>query len=275
MGMGRVSAREELAAEAAGARPASVHRRFVAILIAAPALLVPVIVVLAIYWARQTFQQSPEAAVAGSRTISRAISAPDIADIFAPTISFAALLLAAVVWRIVLLLHAAIEAAYRHDPRAGRIARGALALAAIAEACGIVGMVLLSWFAERDLHIGGSYLFFFGQAAAILGSGVVCRMLLMTAALDEVPGWAKSGLSPRLTLLRSRTTPGIAAAALVFWILYLVRDGLDRTPDWLERIFSGLEIALIVSFLLYLATFSVELFRSQQGCDPDVTRRHR
>jgi hypothetical protein len=47
--------------------------------------------------------------------------------------------------------------------------------------------------------------------------------------------------------------------------VYLVRDGLDHTPDWLERAFSAPEIALIVSFLLYLATFSVELFRAQLG----------
>jgi F0F1-type ATP synthase membrane subunit c/vacuolar-type H+-ATPase subunit K len=238
----------------------------VAILIAAPAVLVPIIVVLAIYWARQSFyQQSPAAPLAGSQTISRAISDPGIADIFAPTISLAAVLLTAVVWRIILLLHAAIEAAFRHDPRAARIATGVLALAAIAEAVGIFGMVLLSWLAERDLHIGGSYLFFFGQATAILGSGVVCRMLLRTAERDDAPPWTKSGLSRRLSRLRSRTAPGIAAAALVFWIVYLVRDGLDHTPDWLERAFSALEIALIVSFLLYLATFSVELFRAQLG----------
>ena len=274
-GMGSVSAHEGLEVEAAGARPVCVRRRIAAILIAAPALLVPIIVGLAIYWARQSFQQSPAAIAAGSRTISRAISEPGIADIFAPTISLAAVLLAVAILRIILLLRAAIEAGFAPGSRSRWTAMVALVLAGIAEACGIAGMVALSWLSQRDLHIGASYLFFFGQASAILSSGVLSRMLLQSRAGVDNRGWAKSGLSPRLTLLRSRTAPGIAVAALVFWILYLVRAELDRTPDWLERIFSGLEIALIVSFLLYLATFSVELFRSQQGCDPDVARRHR
>src|SRR5215471_1894734 len=68
----------------------------------------------------------------------------------------------------------------------------ALVLARTAEACGIAGMVALSWISQRDLHIGASYLFFFGQASAILGSGGLRRMLLRTPAGDHNGGWAKS-----------------------------------------------------------------------------------
>ena len=263
-GMGSVSAHEGIEVETAGQRPRSLRRRIVATLIAAPAVLVPVIVMVAIYWARLSFYQQTPSTLAGSQTMSRAISEPAIADIFAPAISIAAVLLATAVWQIILLLRAAIEAAFTPDSRTRRAAMVTLVLAGIAQACGIVGMVALSWLTERELHIGSSYLFFFGQASAILGIGVLSRMLLRTPAKDGNIGWAKCGLSPRLTLLRSRAALAIAAAALVFWILYLLRDELDRTPDWLERIFSGLEIALIASFLLYLASFSVELFRAQQ-----------
>ena len=270
--MGSVSAHEGIEVETARQRPRSLRRRIVAILIAAPAVLVPVIVMVAIYCARLSFYQQTPSTLAGSQTISRAISDPAIADIFAPTISIAAVLLAAAVSQIILLLRAAIEAGFTPESRARRAAMVALVLAGMAQACGIGGMVALSWLTQRELHIGASYLFFFGQASAILGIGVLSRMLLQSPAKDGNSGWAKSGLSPRLTLLRSRAALGIAAAALVFWILYLLRDELDRAPDWLERIFSGLEIALISSFLLYLASFSVELFRSQQGCDPGRPR---
>jgi len=68
----------------------------------------------------------------------------------------------------------------------------ALVLARTAEACGIAGMVALSWISQRDLHIGASYLFFFGQASAILRSGGLRRMLLRTPAGDHNGGWAKS-----------------------------------------------------------------------------------
>src|SRR5207248_9711959 len=99
-------------------------RRIIGTLIAASALLVPIIVAVSIYWARQKIhQQNPQAFEVGAPTISRVISEPDIAMIFATAISFAAALLALVCWRIIMLYHAAIKAAFRQNPRTRMLAK--------------------------------------------------------------------------------------------------------------------------------------------------------
>jgi hypothetical protein len=254
----------EFASGKPDASPGSIRVRVLSILIAAPALLVPIIVVIDMFWARHAFYEGNAKAFAtGSPTISRAISEPAIAQKFAVTISVAAVMLALVCWRIIVLYDSTIAATFRHDLHRRVIARSLLVLVAIMEACSIIGMVSLSWLTERSLHIGSSYLFFFGQALAILCSGLICLMLRFARELDDANGSLENRLSPNLSKWRSRAAPAIAAAALVFWCLFLIRDTYAQVPYWLDRTFSSLELVLIVSFLFYLATFSPELYRSQ------------
>ncbi len=182
--MSSVETRVQIEAFGSVKPPGSIGARLVPFLISALALIVPVIVTLGIYWARQSFyHQDPSAFVVGSPTISRAISEPGIANAFAVTMSFASALLALVCFRIIVLYHATIEAAFQYEPRISLVAKWILCLAAVAEGCSIAGMVSLSWLTERLLHIGASYLFFFGQASAIFCSGLICRMLLEDSRL--------------------------------------------------------------------------------------------
>jgi len=227
------------------------------------AVLVPIVVVLGIFWARHEYYiQSPAAFDASAPTISRAISEPGIAEAFALLMTLAASLLALVVWRIVELYRVSITMAFRGNLGGQRIALSIITLAAVSQACSIAGILLLSWFSERTPHIGGSYLFFFGQTFAILFSGLTCRMLQQRPAYNNAHRRPDSGLSPGISKWRWRAAPLIAAASLVFWILYIVRDNMEPAPHWLHQAFSMLEIVLIASFLIYLSMFSSELGRS-------------
>lgn len=239
--------------------------RLIPIVSAAPALLVPAIVAISIFWARQKFfDLSPLSFATGSPTISRSISDPNIAVTFAGTVTIAATLLAIVCWRIIRLYSVTIDTAFRHELSLNTIAKLVLVFTAIAEFCSIVGIVMLSWFSQRNLHIGGSYLFFFGQAAAILFSGILCSILRRAPAYDYARGWPTNGLSPTLSLLRSRVAPAIAAGSLIFWMLFIARSNFDQAPRWLNVSFSVLEFTLILFFLSYLASFSLELYRAQK-----------
>jgi hypothetical protein len=234
------------------------RHRFVGIIVAAPALLVPIVVIGAIGWADITFSEKANPVVLP--TVSRSISEPNIAVPFAVTISVAALLLGCVCWQIIRLLDETIAETFKFDQINRFWARIALGCAALGEALSIAGILCLSWYSARTLHIGGSYFFFFGQSSAILFSGIVCGLLARTRQRSGSSSYSPIGLSVRLTIFRARVAPGIAAAALLFGAIYLIRDSMDNVPIWLNRGFSGLELFLIISFLAYLATFSRELF---------------
>jgi hypothetical protein len=267
--MSSVSARGEFSASEKGGTSGSIPRRVAPIAFAALAALVPAITTLAIFWAQHRFyEQYSLLPGASPPTISREISEPTIANPFAISVSIVGVLLGLVCWRIVMLYRAAIDAAFRQDARKRALATLVILAATVSEACSILGMVALSWLTERTLHITGSYLFFFGQASAIIFTGIACRMLLGSPAYDEARGWSASGLSPRFSRWRSHGAPCIAVAALVFWIMFLVRDGIENPPLWLNQSFSILEILLIESFLRYLLTYVFELYRSNSAISP-------
>jgi hypothetical protein len=239
------------------------RRPITAAIFAFIAVLVPVVVALGIIWARhEYYRQSPAIFDANAPTISRAISEPGVAETFALVMTLAAGLLALVVWRIVELYRLSISIVFRGDPRGERLASGIITLAAISQACSVAGILLLSWFSDRTLHIGGSYLFFFGQTFAILFSGLTCLMLLQTPTYNNAADRTTVALSPRISKWRWRAASLITIASLVFWVLYIVRENSEPAPHWVHQAFSILEMILIASFLLYLATFSSELGRS-------------
>ena len=237
------------------------RQRIGSALFAAPALIVPIAVIAAIIWARESFYLGHAAAFkTGSPTISRAISEPGIAVTFATTVTLAAALLALICWRILVMYAHTIRTVFPDRARGRTTAFCLVGLAGAAQACSVTGIVSLSWLTERTLHIGSSYLFFFGQACAILFISLICIALLKQEPYRN-SGVARQGLSPRLSRVRAVAGPAIAATAVVFWILFLIRDAADPVPKWLDQVFSTLEIVLIFSFLGYLAGFSVELYR--------------
>ncbi len=238
-------------------------KKFAGALVAAPALLVPIVVVAAIGWADITFSEKSHPAV--MPTVSRSISEPTIATPFAIAISVVGLLLGYVCWQIIVLLKETITETFKTDTRGRNWARIALASAGLAEAASIGGILCLVWYSEHTLHIGGSWFFFTGQSCAILLSGIVCALLGGAQRRQGIKAYAPVGLSVRLCRLRARVAPFIAMSAVAFGALYLIRESLESSPVWLQLSFPALELFLILSFLGYLATFSRELFVWKQA----------
>jgi hypothetical protein len=249
--------------------PVSIRRFIIPVLTAGAAFLVSAVVAVIIFWAKERFYfLDPGAFVLDSPTISRAISDPRIEYTFAFVICFAAILLAFVSWRIVELHLTTFNDVLRQDTRRFTTAKTLIVLAGLAEAVGIIGMVSLCWLFQRRLHIGSSYLFFFGQATAIFFSGLAGWVLLDFPAYHETRETARFGLSPKLVKWRFRCALAIAGSTLLFWALFLVRDQYNQAPYWLDRSFSTLEMILIGSFLIYCTSYSSELFRAA------LARRH-
>ena len=173
-----------------------------ALLLSAPVIAQPALVVASMLWARQeSILLHPDNAAVNPPTVSRAIADPAIGDIFADLMLPAFVLLLFALWRI---------GAALYRPRHSRPMKALWTAFLLCEATAACGMVVLSQytaFYSDDLHLLGSYMLFFGHGFGIALWGIFISFDRRSGEWD-IPRPYSAHLQARLAL-------AIAAASIV------------------------------------------------------------
>ena len=195
-------------------------------------------------------------------TISRAISDPFIGEPFAAWITASAICLTAGV-AILALRHARIPQMVTHPRMPFRIAMLAFppALAAL-QAVSSIGMYTLSVYRfpfANEMHMAGSYVFFFAQAVVV----ILCTAFNLALLADKR---SREELAAQqlilLPWLRIRCLVGLLSVALVlvYGILFKAKDfyAWEIWPT-LYKTYTLVEPVVITSFLALLALMHAEI----------------
>ncbi|WP_421693114.1 hypothetical protein [Aestuariivirga sp.] len=236
-------------------------RRSLAVLLALPAALVPIIEVPLVVWARHSFLFRHPDYADDPPTISRAISDPSIGAPFATVIlvitGLIALALPVIFWAYLVSIS---------RMPAGRSFKTALyGLAFLTLACQIAasfGMVLTSQYTfsiDRDLHMLGSYIFFAAQAVTILLAATLCRVLLHLQQKYQLP--EESYLfRPGMHRFRFRFALVIVALAVLYGVLFFVKDHTLPISAYVVQIaYTQCEVLVISAFVLFLGSYAVDI----------------
>lgn len=230
-------------------------------LIASGILIVPAIVIPAILWARFAFHRlHPDADPSIFLTISRAISDPTIGEPFAVWVTIAAALL----WPSTHLLLWMFATDHPRRDRLGArrdlIGRAMLVGFSLAMTAACTGMVILSNYrlgsggADHRVHMFGSYIFFIGQASAIL---------LVATYHSVIAPALRPAVAPFFPA-RRRIAFGYAIMALaaLYGGLFRVKSmDFGAAQGWVTSAYVELETILIILFLIYLSLFYVDALR--------------
>lgn len=242
------------------------------VVLALAAILVPLLEIPTLIWARLTFfQLHPDYAARTPPTISRAISDPIIGDPFAMLILFVTALIAIAVLPIAIGYRNSIHLAHPPGSRARRSSLRLLAAMLALQVLASAGMVVCTQYTfanGHDLHMAGSYVFFFGQATVILMSGHLSANIAKTAPAATQTWTAQRFSLGNFTLdagmhrRRARASRWVVAIALIFFALYIAKDlPLPIDSHGVRTAFTITEIATISALMLYLGMFAPELYR--------------
>ena len=237
-------------------------RKHAAWLFALPALLVPVIEIPLVLWARSSFLSMHPDYMDDPPTISRAINDPSVGLPFADLILVITTLIMMAL--PVMLLSYALAISRLDLSRARRgVMYGLLFLFFVFQITASTGMVITTQFSfatNHDLHMLGSYLFFAFQAITILVAATLCRLLLHQQQEHGIPDheWH---FRPGMHRFRFRFALLIGALAALFGILFVIKDyPLPISPYAVQVIYTQCEVIVIAAFVLFLGSYGVDIF---------------
>ncbi|WP_422049289.1 hypothetical protein [Shimia sp.] len=129
----------------------------------------------------------------------------------------------------------------------------------VLQAMACVGLVVLSQYRFphfRDEHMLGSYLFFFSQALVVVCGEFLSRSYAQLGAEGRV-------LTPRFAAWR-RAYVWVPIALGVSYLVFFLGKGYAPAGLRYEvyYVYTGLELLLLSSFLLYLMTFAPDMWRT-------------
>ncbi len=230
---------------------------FVAITVMCTVFVVCVINFL-IYQARYLFIQGhPDYVAQQPPTISRAISDPAIGEPFANWMLICAPVLFVAVGAIILILYRDLRRNWQDGVVSRHWANGLFVFWALVQFGACVGMIILSQYRfpdYNDLHMGGSYLFFFAQGFSVLAAGTAAGYLCRLPY--QVPGITL----PEMNKMRARLMWVPVGMAIIYLGLFLLKDvGPLKGSYALLQLYVWTEIALISTFLVYLGLHVVDL----------------
>ncbi len=232
----------------------------VAALRTAPVVLAPAIVISNIIWAKVEFaDRHPEKVSWETPSVSQTLVDTYVGEVFALWMLPTALLLVYAAYRV-----GQLHLSFLNSP-AGSSSRGRLGpwwivpLAFLFQIIAAAGMVLLSQYTSNinvALHLSGSYMLFLGHTISISMSGFVCYRLA------QAQGSRPTCLNPRMNALRVVMAGMILSGALVYFVVYTIRnEPLPVAEPVVHSFIVNFEVALLVMFVGYLASFAHELFR--------------
>lgn len=239
-------------------------RKHAALLFALPALLVPVIEIPLVLWARATFLSMHPDYMDDPPTISRAINDPSVGLPFADVIL---VITAMVMMALPLLLLAYALAISRLDisPARRRLMYGLLFLFFAFQIIASTGMVITTQYTfatGHDLHMLGSYIFFSFQAVTTLVAATLCRLLLHHQREHDIPDheWQ---FRPAMHRFRVRFAMLVVVLAFAFGILFVLKDyKLPVSAYLVQLFFTQTEVIVIASFVVFFGSYCVDIYHA-------------
>ncbi|MEM6693481.1 MAG: hypothetical protein AAF626_02310 [Pseudomonadota bacterium] len=215
-----------------------------------------------IYFARFLFARDfPQMRETIIPTISGALSQPEIGDPFAIWRSMTALVLfvsvAGVIWTLARAL-----------PRASASLRGLFIAIVGMQAVACAGKVVLSHYTlpvYRDAHMAGSYMFFVAQTLTVILVLALSIMLARPGGPGDTAA-ARAALDPWANRLRIRAGYVIIAMMVTYLALFVGKDLVsEAVRPAVIVVYVNLESFCITAFLLYMASFLIDLHRNTQA----------
>jgi len=219
-----------------------------------------------IYRARFLFiARNPEYLDIKLPTISQSISDPGVGAPFAIWITISAVFLVVIIVPVIWLHLRASYAIKDISPWLFRMTIILAVAAGISQIVASVGIATLSQFRFPDynrLHMNGSYMFFVGQALAILISSLVCYALGRKKAYEEILMNCAS-LNPVMNRIRWKFGILCLLSVILYVCLFFIKDWEFTTGKLLVyNTYVYLEPMVITFFLSYLMLYNVDLLRA-------------
>lgn len=236
-------------------------RQRAAMALAFPALLVPVIEIPLVLWARHAFLVHNPDYLDQPPTISRAISDPMIGDTFANVIL---VITALILVSLPIIVRAYVHAIAKLPVSAGKrlLMWALLGFFCVAQLVASFGMVLTTQytFANSDhLHMLGSYIFFPAQAFALLGAAILCRVLVSQQARFGIPpdAWPfRAGMHH----FRFRFALVVVFLAITFGVFFTIRDWpLPISTYTAYILYTQSEVLVIASYVVFFGSYAVDI----------------
>lgn len=244
----------------------SPRRRWSAALVAMPAVLVPLIEVPLVIWARSTFLALNPDYVDDPPTISRAINDPAVGVLFSNLILVITALLMLVVPVIVWSYALAIARVAPGGARRNGM-HVLLLLFLLFQLAASTGMVLTTQFTfdtDHHMHMVGSYIFFFFQALAIVVAATLCRMLHRGKAELGIAD-AEWQFRPFMHRVRFRFAMLIVGLVAFYGVLFVAKDhALPFGAYMVQVLYTQCEVIVIGCYVLFLGTYAVDIYDSVQ-----------
>ena len=236
-------------------------RNRVALLIALPAFLVPVIEIPLVLWARLSFLSLHPEYMDDPPTISRAINDPALG------VPFADLIL--VITSLIMMALPVMVLAYALAISQLTLGRGKrallwvmLLLVFVLQVTASTGMVLTTQYTfaiDHDMHMLGSYIFFVFQAVTILVAATLCRILLNEQVKHAIPDHAWQ-FRPGMHRFRFRFMLLVLGLAALFGVLFVIKDyPLPISEYIVQVIYTQSEVLVIACFVLFFGSYAVDI----------------
>jgi|GEM_PF-5522198 len=237
------------------------NRRRMALLFALPALLVPVIEIPLVLWARASFLAMYPDYMDDPPTVSRAINEPSLGIPFAD-LNLVITACIMMVLPIVLLSYALAVSRLKLSPARRNTMYGLMLLFVAFQVAASTGVVITTQYTfdiDHDMHMLGSYVFFFFQAVTIMVAATLCRVLLHHQTKAAIPDheWH---FPPGMHRFRFRFALLIVALALLFGVLFVIKDhALPVSAYAVQVMYTQTEVIVITCFVLFLGSYGVDI----------------
>lgn len=237
-------------------------RKQTAALVALPALLVPVIEIPLVLWARATFLERHPDYLDDPPTISRSINDPFVGAPFADLILVITALIA--MMTPVLVWSYALAISRLELSRARRATLHVLLLLFLVfQITASTGMVMTTQYTfdiNHDLHMLGSYIFFAFQAMAILVAATLCRLLHGEHRRQDIDDeeWQ---FRPAMHRFRFHFALVIVGLVVLYGILFMIKDHIPPDSAYVfQIIYTQCEVIVIGCYVLFLGTYAVDVY---------------
>lgn len=251
------------------------NRNRAAVLLALPALMVPVIEIPLVLWARAKFVELHPDYLDDPPTISRSINDPIVGAPFADLI----LLITA----LILMVTPVIIWSYARAISRLEIGRGRrllmhllLLMVFIFQIAASAGMVMTTQFTfaiDHDMHMLGSYVFFSFQAVTILIAATLCRLLLVEQQRHQISGeeWQ---FRPSMHRFRFRFALVILGLVVLYGVLFVLKDHELSVSGYLVQVaYTQTEVIVIACYVLFLGSYAVDIHHMVRQDQPRIDSR--
>ena len=237
------------------------NRKYAAVLLAVPALMVPAIEIPLVMWARSKFVELHPDYLNDPPTISRSINDPTVGAPFADLILLITALILMVtpvlIWSYVLAISRLTLSRRRRV-----LMFVLLGLIFVFQVTASMGMVLTTQFTfaiDHGMHMLGSYVFFAFQAFTILIAGSLCRMLFSEQQRHGIADtdWQ---FRPPMHRFRFRFAMLIMGLVIVYGVLFVLKDLTLPISDYVVQVaYTQCEVIVIACYVLFLGSYAVDI----------------